>query len=329
MKAIVATRAGGPEVLEYQDVPEPACPEAGVLVKVDAAGINFIDTYLRAGVYPTSYPHIPGSEGAGTVIAAGPSSKFTTGQRVATSGGIGAYAEIMAIPDDEVVLLPDGLDTQVAAALMLQGMTAHYLCRSAYIIHYGHVALVHAAAGGVGGLLTQLIVAHGGRVIATAGSAEKLALAREYGASDVINYTQLGDLSTELPRAVRDLTRGEGVDVVYDGVGKDTFDASLASLRRRGLLVLYGGASGQVPAFDLQRLNRAGSLYVTRPTLGDYVVGDGEREWRAGELFSAVLAGRLRVPIGGRYQLAQAGDAQAALESRSTTGKVLLLPQDS
>lgn len=323
MKAIVATAAGGPEVLEYTDVAEPSPGPGEVVVQVAAAGVNFIDTYRRSGVYPTPFPHVVGSEGAGVVVAAGAETNAKPGDRVAWAQALGSYAELVAVDTQQLLPVPDELDLRTAAALPLQGMTAHYLCRSTYPVAEGTTALVHAAAGGVGGLLTQLIVAHGGRVIGTAGTAQKAELAASYGAEKVLVYTQLDDLTTELPALVRDQVPG-GVDVVYDGVGKMTFDASLASLKTRGMLVLFGGSSGQVPPFDLQRLNSSGSLFVTRPTLAHYTLTRDETRWRAGEVFSAAADRRLQVPIGAEFSLAKAAAAHRALEGRQTTGKVIL-----
>ena len=325
MKAIIATAAGGPEVLQYTDVPEPVPGPSEVVVKVAAAGVNFIDTYRRAGVYPMPFPHVVGSEGSGTVVQVGPDTDAQLGDLVAWSAGPGSYAEYVKVPADELLPVPAGLDSMVAAALPLQGMTAHYLSRSTCEVRPGTVALVHAAAGGVGGLLTQLIVRHGGRVIATVGTAAKAELARSYGASDVIIYTELDDLTADLPVKVRGLVES-GVDVVYDGVGKTTFDASLASLRTRGMMVLFGGSSGQVPPFDLQRLNSAGSLFITRPTLKHYTLTRDETLWRASEVFGAAASGQLQVPIGASFPLADAAAAHRALEGRQTTGKVLLIP---
>lgn len=326
MRAIVASAAGGPEVLEYIEVPDPIPGPGDVIVQTAAAGVNFIDTYRRAGVYKVDYPHVLGSEGAGTVVAAGPDANAKVGDLVAWSEAPGSYAEYVAVAAKDVLPVPDGLDLRTAAALPLQGMTAHYLCRSTYEVEAGTLALVHAAAGGVGGLLTQLIVLSGGRVIATAGTVEKAALASHNGASEVIVYTELDDLTAQLPAMVRELAGGVGVDVVYDGVGRATFDASLASLRVRGTMVLFGGSSGQVPPFDLQRLNSGGSLFVTRPTLAHHLLTRDETLWRAGEVFGAAASGRLHVPIGATYRLAEAADAHRALEGRRTTGKVLLLP---
>lgn len=255
MRAIHATQAGGPEVLSAVELADPAAGPGEVVAEVAAAGVNFIDTYKRGGVYPMDFPHVPGAEGAGTVVAVGEGvTDLAVGDRIAWADAPGSYAERVVVPADVALPVPDALDLQTAAALPLQGMTAHYLVASTFPLHPGQTALLTAAAGGVGLLLTQLAVARGARVIGMVGSAEKEALAREAGASEIIRYTELDDLTTEVPRIVRDLTDGVGVDVAYDGVGKDTFDASLASVRRRGMLVLFGGASGQVPPFDLQRL---------------------------------------------------------------------------
>ncbi|MFC7405411.1 quinone oxidoreductase family protein [Georgenia alba] len=327
MRAIHATEAGGPEVLSVVDLPEPEPGPGEVVVDVAAAGVNFIDTYRRSGVYPMDFPHVPGSEGAGTVTAVGPGvADLTVGDRVAWAEAPGSYAERAVVAAEVALPVPDDLDLEAAAALPLQGMTAHYLVASAFPVQAGHTVLVTAAAGGVGLLLTQLAAARGARVIGTVGSAQKEALAREAGAAEVIRYAELADMTTELPRIVRDLTDGRGVDVAYDGVGKDTFDASLGSLRPRGMLVLFGGASGQVPPFDLQRLNRAGSIFVTRPTLAHYTADRQELLWRAGEVFGAVVEGTLSVRVGARYPLADARAAHEALEGRATTGKVLLVP---
>jgi NADPH2:quinone reductase len=327
MRAIHATHAGGPEVLSVVELPDPEPGPGEVVAEVGAAGVNFIDTYKRGGVYPMSFPHVPGAEGAGTVVAVGEGvTGLAVGDRIAWADAPGSYAERVVVPADVALPVPDELDLQTAAALPLQGMTAHYLVASTFPLHAGQTALLTAAAGGVGLLLTQLAVARGARVIGMVGSAEKEALAREAGASDVIRYTELDDLTTDVPRIVRNLTDGVGVDVAYDGVGKDTFDASLASVRRRGMLVLFGGASGQVPPFDLQRLNRAGSIFATRPTLGHYTADREELLWRAGEIFEAARAGTLTVRIGATFPLAEARAAHEALEGRATTGKVVLIP---
>ncbi|MBD7919457.1 quinone oxidoreductase [Cellulomonas sp. Sa3CUA2] len=327
MRAVIATGAGGPEVLQVTDVPDPRPAPDEVVVRVAAAGVNFIDTYRRRGIYRMPFPHVVGSEGAGEVVETG--SDVTTlapGDRVAWSSAPGSYAELVAVRESETLPVPAGVDDATAAALPMQGMTAHYLVASTFTLAAGHDVLLHAGAGGVGLLVTQLAAARGARVISTVGSADKEHLARAAGAADVVRYRELSDLADELPALVRELTGGRGVDVVYDGVGKDTFDASLASLARRGTLVLFGASSGQVPPFDLQRLNSAGSLYVTRPTLGDYTATRDELLWRATELFDAVVAGALDVRVGATFPLADAADAHRALEGRATTGKVLLLP---
>lgn len=328
MRAIHATRAGGPEVLSVVDqLPEPTPGPGEVVAAVAAAGVNFIDTYQRGGVYPMAFPHVPGSEGAGTVTAVGAGvADVAVGDRIAWLAAPGSYADRVVMRADAALPVPEGVDLETAAALLLQGITAHYLVASTFPVQADHDVLLTAAAGGVGLLLTQLAAARGARVIGLVGSTEKEALARAAGAADVIRYTELADVTTELPTLVRDLTGGVGVDVAYDGIGKVTFDASLASVRRRGMLVLFGGASGQVPPFDIQRLNAAGSLFLTRPKVGDYTATPDETRWRAGELFDAVVAGALRVRIGARFPLTAAGDAHAALESRGTTGKVLLIP---
>ena len=327
MRVIEANQAGEPGVLTMVDRPSPSPGPGEVLVEVSAAGVNFIDTYRRSGVYPASYPHVPGSEGAGTVTALGPDvSDLAIGDRIAWSEAPGSYAERVVVPARAALRVPAGLDLHTAAALPLQGLTAHYLCASTYPVTQGDVALVHAGAGGVGLLLTQLIVSRGARVITTVSTAAKEQMSRRAGASEVIRYTELADLPAQLPERVRELTDGRGVDVVYDGVGRDTFDASLGSLRPRGMLVLFGGSSGQVPPFDLQRLNSAGSLFITRPTLAHYVATREELEWRAAEIFDAAARGTLDVHIGARYELAEAADAHRALEGRATTGKVLLIP---
>ncbi|WP_066463365.1 quinone oxidoreductase family protein [Sanguibacter suarezii] len=324
--AVLATRAGGPEVLELREIPVPVPGEGELLVRVAAAGVNFIDTYRRSGVYRIDYPSVLGSEGAGVVVDAGPGTEgFAVGDRVAWSDAPGSYAGYVVVPAERALAVPAQIDLEVAAALPLQGLTAHYLATSTYPIRDGDQVLVHAGAGGVGLLLTQLAVARGARVVTTVSTEAKAELSRAAGAHHVINYRELTDLSAELPPLVRAATEG-GAHVVYDSVGKDTFDASLASLRRRGMLVLCGGSSGQVPPFDIQRLNSSGSLYLTRPTLGDYTATRAELVERADELFDAVLAGRLSVRVGARFPLAEAAAAHAALEGRRTTGKVLLLP---
>ncbi len=327
MRAVVAREAGGPEVLDVVELDDPRPGPGQLLVRVAAAGLNFIDTYRRSGVYPLEFPHVVGSEGAGEVVELGPDTTgFAVGDRVSWDNALGSYAELALVPAANAIRLPAGMDLTTAAALPLQGITAHYLVRSTFEVGPGHDVLLHAGAGGVGLLATQLADAQGARVITTVGSAAKAELSRAAGASDVIDYSQFSDLSTELPAAVKDLTGGAGVHVVYDGVGKATFDASLASLRRRGMLVLFGGASGQVPPFQIQRLNSGGSLYLTRPSIGHYTATREELEWRMAELLERVMEGTLNVRIGATYPLEQAADAHRALEGRQTTGKVLLLP---
>jgi len=326
MRAIHATEAGGPEVLTVVDLPDTPPGAGEVRVEVAAAGVNFIDTYRRGGVYPMEFPHVVGSEGAGTVVELGDGvTEFSVGDHVAWAAAPGSYAERVNVPVQEAIPVPAGIDLHTAAALPLQGMTAHYLSASTFPVSPGDVALVHAGAGGVGLLLTQLVVRRGGRVISTVSTEEKELLSREAGAERVVRYTELDDLTGELPQIVRELTDGRGVDVVYDGVGRATFDASLGSLRPRGMLVLFGGSSGQVPPFDLQRLNGAGSLFVTRPTLAHYTADRAELLWRAADLFHAVADG-LDVRIGQEFPLAEAAAAHTALEGRQTTGKVLLVP---
>ncbi|GAB2455218.1 quinone oxidoreductase family protein [Xylanimonas ulmi] len=327
MRAVAAREAGGPEVLTSVELPEPEPGPGQLLVRVAAAGVNFIDTYRRSGLYPMPYPHVVGVEGAGVVTALGEHvTGFAVGDEVAWCEAPGSYAELALVPAAGAVRVPTGLDLTLAAALPLQGVTAHYLVASTFAVGLGHDVLLTAGAGGVGLLATQLAVARGGRVITTVSSAEKAALSAEAGAAHTIDYAAMADITAELPTAVRALTGGEGVHVVYDGVGRSTFDASLASLRRRGTLVLFGAASGPVPPLDPQRLNRAGSLYLTRPTIGDYLATRAEVEWRFGEVLGAAAAGDLDVRVGATFPLAEAGQAHRALEGRRTTGKVLLIP---
>jgi NADPH2:quinone reductase len=320
--AVQVTKTGGPEVLEPAEV-DVATPKSGeLLVDVAAAGVNYIDTYQRQGVYKMELPFVPGLEGAGTVAEVGPDVEgFAVGDRVAWQGSLGSYAARKVLPASVAVKVPEGVSLETAAATMLQGITAHYLVASTFEVKPGHDVLVHAAAGGVGLLLVQLAKARGARVFGTVSTDEKAALARGAGADEVIRYDR-----EDFAKVVRELTDGEGVDVVYDGVGKDTFDASLASLKVRGLLALFGAASGPVPPIDPQRLNSGGSLYLTRPTSVHYVRTREELDWRAKELFDAVLAGDLTVRIGGTYPLADAQRAHEDLQGRRTTGKVLLIP---
>ncbi|HEY5518337.1 MAG TPA: quinone oxidoreductase [Cellulomonas sp.] len=327
MRAVEATAAGGPEVLRLVERPDPGPGPGQLLVRVAAAGVNFIDTYRRSGAYKMPFPHIVGSEGAGTVVGTnGGVGAFAVGDRVAWSDGPGSYAELVVIDADRALAVPAGVSDLVAAALPLQGLTAHYLVTSTFPVTAGQDVLVHAGAGGVGLLLTQLAVARGARVITTVSTAEKEELSRAAGASDVVRYTEIGDLTRELPPIVRRLTGGAGVHTVFDGVGRTTFDASLASLRPRGGLALFGASSGPVPPVDPQRLNAAGSVFLTRPMITHYTATRAELTWRADELFAAALAGTLDVRVGATFPLGEAAQAHRALESRATTGKVALFP---
>lgn len=320
MRAIVVEELGGPEKMALAERPDPVAGPGQLAVKVAAAGVNFIDIYRRSGVYRQPVPYVPGSEGAGVVTAVGEGvTEFAVGDRVAWSDGPGSYAEQAAIAAEGAVPVPGGVGLKIAGAAMLQGLTAHYLCRSTFPVAAGTVAVVHAAAGGVGLLLTQMIKRAGGTVVATTSTAPKAALARQAGADHVTSYE-------EFPRVVRDVTGGRGADVVFDGVGKATFDASLSVLRPRGMMVLFGGSSGQVPPFDLQRLNSGGSLFVTRPTLAHYVADRAELESRSRDLFGWIAKGELSIRVGAEYPLADAARAHEDLAGRKTTGKLILVP---
>jgi NADPH:quinone reductase len=322
MKAIQVSKTGGPEVLTLVDLPIPEPKPNEALVQIKAAGVNFIDVYFREGRYPTSLPFVVGQEAAGIVTKVGSEvTPVTVGDRVAYVGVLGSYAEYAAAPASKLVRIPGELDFTQAAAAMLQGMTAHYLVHSTYQLKRGESALMHAAAGGVGLLLVQMAKQIGARLIGTAGSKEKAALAREAGADEVIVYTEQ-DFEVE----TRKLTNGEGVHVVYDGVGKSTFDKDLNVLRRRGCLVLFGGSSGPVPPFDLIKLSQKGSLYITRPTLVDYTATRDELEWRANDVMQGIVRGVLKLRIHKTYPLDQAQEAHRELEGRKTTGKLLLTP---
>ena len=322
MHAIQISHTGGPEVLEYKEVPTPQPKPNEAVVKLAASGVNFIDIYHREGRYPYALPFTPGQEGAGTVAAVGTEVKTVKpGDRVAYTGVMGSYAEYAAVPADRLVKLPDGVSEHDAAKVMLQGMTAHYLSRDTYPLKQGETALVHAAAGGVGLLLVQMAHNIGARVIATVSTEEKAKLARSAGAHEVILYSQ-SDFETETKR----LTGGKGVDVVYDSVGKTTFEKSLNCLRPRGLLALFGGSSGPVPPFDLIQLSGKGSLFVTRPTLWHYIATRAELEWRSGDVLSWAASGELKLRTEYIYPLASAAQAQTDMESRKTTGKILLEP---
>jgi NADPH:quinone reductase len=322
MKAIQVKQVGGPEAMEFVDLPTPQPKPNEAVVKVAASGVNFIDVYVREGRYKAPTPFIVGQEGAGIVVAVGTEVKSVkTGDRVAWTSIAGSYSEYAAVPADRVVPVPAGVTDQQAAATMLQGMTAHYLSHDTYPLKKGETALIHAAAGGVGLLLTQMAHNIGARVIATVSTDEKAKLARDAGADDVILYTQ-SDFEAE----TRELTGGKGVDVVYDSVGKTTFEKGLNVLRPRGMMVLFGGSSGAVPPFDLIALSQKGSLYVTRPTLVNYIATREELLARSGAVFGMIASGKLKLRIEHTYPLAEAERAHRELEGRKTTGKLLLIP---
>lgn len=319
MHAVVVTEPGGPDALRYRRMPDPVPGPGEVLVRTRAIGVNYRDVYVRRGEYPAELP-VPGLEGAGEVVAACEGAEVAVGDRVAWAYGRASYSELVAVPADQCVPVPDGIDWQVAGGALLQGMTAHYLLESVYRPTPEDSVLVHAGAGGMGQLLVQWATARGAEVITTVSTDEKEKLAREAGARHVLRY---GD---DLAGRVRELTGGEGVSAVYDGVGAATFESSLASLRPRGTLALFGSASGRVPPFDLQRLAELGSLFVTRPVLPHFVRTRAEVLWRANEVFSAVSEGILRIRFGGTYALSDAAQAHRAIESRATAGSLVLLP---
>lgn len=320
MRAIQVTEHGGPEVLDLIDAPTPEASAEQLLVDIAAAGLNYIDIYQRSGSYPIETPFILGQEGAGTVRAIGAGVEgFSVGDRVAWKNCLGSYAETAAIAAAEAVPVPDGVEDEIAAAAMLQGLTAHYLATSTYPVRDGDWVVVHAAAGGVGQLLTQIVKLRGGHVLATTSTPDKAAMVTAAGADKVVTYD-------ELPDAAREVTNGDGVAAVYDGVGKATFDASLAALRVRGSMVLFGAASGPVPPVDPQRLNSGGGLFMTRPSLVHYTRDRDELSSRIDEVFGWIADGSLRVQVGHRYPLAEAAQAHRDLEGRKTTAKVLLIP---
>lgn len=322
MKAIQIQAAGGPEVLQLVDLPIPEPGPGQVLMRIEATGVNFIEAYFRRGQYKASFPVVPGSEAAGTVEELGPGvTGFAAGDLVASTSVVGSYAEYALVPAAQLVKVPAGLEPEQAAAAMLQGMTAHYLAFSTYPLRAGETALVHAGAGGVGLLLTQMASQIGARVITTVSTPAKAALSREAGASDVILYTE-----TDFESEVKRLTGGRGVDVVYDSVGKTTFDKSLNCLRPRGMLALFGGSSGAVPPFDLIQLSTRGSLFITRPTLWHYIATRAELEKRANEVLGWAASGKLKLRTEHIYPLANAAQAHIDMESRKTTGKILLEP---
>jgi len=321
MKAIQVKRTGGPEVLELAELAVPEAKGNEAVVKLTAAGVNFIDVYYREGRYKAVLPFVPGQEGAGQISSVGPDVKqLKVGDRVAYTAIMGSYAEYAVVPEDRLVKIPQGVSYQQAAGAMLQGMTAHYLSQDTYPLKKGETALVHAAAGGVGLLLVQMAKNIGARVIGTVSTEEKAKLARDAGADDIILYTQ-SDFEIE----TRKLTDGHGVDVVYDSVGKTTFEKGLNVLRPCGYMVLFGGSSGAVPPFDLIQLSQKGSLYVTRPTLAHYIATSEDLERRSSDVFGMIAAGKLKLRIDHTYPLKDAAQAHRDLESRKTTGKLLLL----
>lgn len=322
MRAIRIHETGGVEKLRVDDIATPSPAPGEIRFRVEAAGVNFIDTYKRSGLYPVALPHTLGQEAAGVVTAVGDGvPEFQTGDRVASAAVNGAYALEAIVPAAQAVPVPPDVDLKLAAAVMLQGMTAHYLAFDTYPLQPGTSALVHAAAGGVGLLLTQIAKRRGARVLATVGSEEKAQLARDAGADSVCIYSR-----EDFSAAAREFTKGRGVDVVYDGVGKNTFEGSLNSLRPRGMMISFGNASGAVPPFQPLILSQKGSLFFTRPTLAHYTRTPDELRLRTRDLFVGITDGTLRVRIGKTYPLEAAGDAHRALEGRATTGKVLLLP---
>lgn len=322
MKAIQIHETGGPEVLKLADLPHPQPGPGQVLIRVEATGVNFIEVYFRKGTYKAALPLTPGSEAAGTVEELGPGvTGFVAGDSVASTGVLGSYAEYALVPAAQLVKIPDGLSMGCAAAALLQGMTAHYLAYSTFPLKAGDTALIHAGAGGVGLLLTQMAALIGARVITTVSTVAKAELSREAGAWEVILYSEQ-DFEAEVKR----LTGGKGVDVVYDSVGKTTFAGSLNCLRPRGMMVLFGGSSGPVPPFDLIQLSGKGSLFVTRPTLWHYIATRAELDWRAGEVLGWAAKGDLKLRTEFTFPLAEAAQAQMALEGRATTGKILLEP---
>ncbi|HUH70868.1 MAG TPA: quinone oxidoreductase [Mycobacterium sp.] len=324
MHAIEVATTGGPEVLHYVDTPQPSPGRGEVLIKAETIGVNFIDTYFRSGQYPHEVPFVLGNEVSGTVAAVSEGvTAPRVGDRVATAAASGAYAEFCTAPAWLVATLPPAVDFDVAASALLKGLTAHYLIKSVYPAKPGDIVLVHAGAGGVGLILTQWAVSLGIRVITTVSTPAKAELSRQAGATDVLDYP--GD-AAEFGRHIRDLTDGAGVAAVYDGVGASTFDASLASLATRGTLALFGAASGPVPPVDPQRLNAAGSVYLTRPKLADFTRSEQEFAWRAGELFDAIAAGSIGVSVSRHYPLADAAQAHRNLQARKTVGSIVLVP---
>ena len=324
MYAIEVAETGGPEVLRHVELPPPTPGPGQVLIKAEAIGVNFIDTYFRSGLYPRDLPFVVGTEMCGTIEAVGEDvAALGVGDRVVTDKAFGAYAEYSLAPADFVVYVPESVPSEVAASALLKGTTAHYLIKSTYPVQQGDTVLLHAGAGGVGLILTQWATSLATRVITTVSTPDTAELSRQAGAVAVLDYP---DDPQEFGARIRELTDGKGVAAVYDGVGAATFEASLASLAKRGTLALFGAASGPVPPFDPQRLNAGGSLYLTRPTIAHFLRDARERRWRSDELFAAVANGSLKVRVGARYDLADAARAHDDLEQRRTTGKVLLVP---
>ena len=322
MNAIQIQETGGPEVLKLVELPIPTPGPGQVLIRVEAVGVNFIEIYFRKGQYKATFPMIPGSEAAGTVEELGPGvNGFKPGDPVASAGVLGSYAEYALVPAAQLVKVPRGVTPEQAAAVMLQGMTAHYLAYSTYPLKAGETTLIHAGAGGVGLLLTQMAHRIGARVITTVSMPEKAALSREAGAAEVILYTQQ-DFVAEVKR----ITGGKGVDVVYDSVGKTTFEGSLNCLKPRGLMALFGGSGGAVPPFDPIQLSAKGSLFLTRPSLWHYIATREELEWRASDVLKWVADGSLKLRTDHDYPLTEAAQAHAEMEGRKTTGKILLEP---
>jgi NADPH2:quinone reductase len=325
MHAIEVAETGGPEVLHYVEKPQPSPGVGEVLIKAEAIGVNYIDTYFRSGTYPRDLPFVLGTEVAGTVAAAGDGvTSLAVGDRVATAAAAGAYAEFSTAPAQFVAKVPQAVGFDVAASALLKGMTAHYLIKSVYAVKPGDVILVHAGAGGVGHILTQWATSLGARVITTVSTPAKAELSRQAGATDVLDYP--GDDPNEFGSRIRELTAGAGVAAVYDGVGATTFDASLASLAVRGTLALFGASSGPVPPVDPQRLNAAGSVYLTRPSLAHFTRTGDEFAWRSGELFDAIAKGTINVRVSRRYRLADAAQAHRDLQGRQTVGSIVLTP---
>ena len=324
MHAIEVAETGGPEVLNYVDKPMPSPGPGEVLIRAEAIGVNYIDTYFRSGQYPRELPFVVGTEVCGTVAEVGKDvAAISVGDQVVTANAVGAYAEYSCAPADFVAYVPESVQPDAIASALLKGMTAHYLIKSVYPVQPRDFVLVHAGAGGVGLILTQWATSLGARVITTASTPDKAELSRQAGAIEVLDYP---DDPAVFAERVRSLTDGRGVAAVYDGVGKSTFDASLASLAVRGTLALFGASSGAVPAVDPQRLNAAGSVYLTRPNLAHFIRTSDEFAWRAGELIDAIADGSITITVGGRYPLAEAQRAHEDLQSRRTTGSIVLLP---